>query len=122
MIGINVQVGKQQRSFAGWFVASAVWLDGDEYGVNLCERFGVVEPQHQVFLGSVVDIEDAEIQCLLPVRSAPPPSLESAGILDPWLLVEIISVKNQRLFFAVKDAAVALLVSPVRSTSYTSAT
>jgi len=61
MIGINVQVGKQQRSFAGWF----------EYGVNLCERFGVVEPQHPVFPGSVVDIEDVEIQCLLPVRSAP---------------------------------------------------
>jgi hypothetical protein len=80
MIGINVQVGKQQRSFAGWFVASAVWLDSDEYGVNLCERFGVVEPQHPGFLGSVVDIEDVEIQCLLPVRSAPPPSLESAGI------------------------------------------
>jgi hypothetical protein len=48
MIGINVQVGKQRRSFAGWFVASTVWLDSDEYGVNLCERFGVVEPQHPV--------------------------------------------------------------------------
>ena len=75
-----------------------------------------------MFLGSVVDIEDVEIQCLLPVRSGADPSLESAGIPDPWLLVEIISVKNQRLFFGVKDAAVGLLVSPVRSTSYTSAT
>jgi len=83
MIGINVQVGKQQRSFAGWFVASAVWLDSDEYDVNLCERFGVIEPQHPVFLGSVVDIEDVEIQCLLPVRSAPTQAWKVLAFLTP---------------------------------------
>jgi hypothetical protein len=48
MIGINVQVGKQQKSFAGWFCGCRRLLDSDEYGINLCERFGVVEPQRPV--------------------------------------------------------------------------
>ena len=83
MIGINVQVGKQQRSFAGWFVASAVWLDSDEYGVKLCERFGVVEPQHPVFLGSVVDIEDVEIQCLCQSGPRLPQAWKVLAFLTP---------------------------------------
>jgi hypothetical protein len=36
-----------------------------------------------VFLGSVVDIEDVEIQCLLPVRSAPPQAWKVLAFLTP---------------------------------------
>src|SRR5262245_25534529 len=109
MIGINVKISKQQRLVAARFVTPAVGFDGDKDGVDLRQCFGIVEPQHPTFLRSIVDIEDSEIECLLPVRSTPAPSLETARILYSRLLIEIVGIKDQRFPLGVEDAAVRLL-------------
>ena len=43
MIGIDVQISKQQRLVAG-LVTAAVGLDGDKYGINLRQGLSIVEP------------------------------------------------------------------------------
>ena len=41
MIWIDFEVREEKR-FIAWLVAAAVWFDGYEYAVDLCQGFGVI--------------------------------------------------------------------------------
>src|SRR5260370_3404479 len=99
MIWVDVEVRKQEGLVAG-LVTTAVWFDRYKNGINLPQRFGVVEPQHPTLLRIIVHIEDTEVERLLRVRPATAPSLEVAVILHPSRRVEVLGVKDQRLPFS----------------------
>src|ERR1019366_6733049 len=108
MIWVDSQVSKEQ-GFAAWLATSAVRLDRNEHGINLCQEFRVVQFQDPPLLCGIVLEEDTKGECLLPVRSAPAPYLKRAGILHVWLLIQVVGVEDERLPLRVKHAPVRLL-------------
>src|ERR1700720_1766133 len=108
MIRINFEVSKQE-GLTAWQVAPAVRFHCYEHGVNLFKRLGIVKLEYPAFLRCIVLIKDTEVQCLLFVRAASPPRLERADVLDSNLLIQIVSVKDQRLPFRIENAAIWFL-------------
>src|SRR6266850_3759857 len=108
MIRVHFQVGKEEWLSAG-LVASAVWFNRHEDGIDLFQLLRVIEFQYPSLLGSVVLIENAKTRSLLPVSAAAAPRLKCAGTLKPSLLVEIVRVENEGLSFGVEDAAIRFL-------------
>src|SRR5882724_4251467 len=105
MIGIYSKVGKEERFTTG-LGAAAVWFDRHEDPVDLSQRLGVVALHDPAFFGNTVFVEDAQVECLLPIGSAAAPGLKSGGILYAALLVQVVRVKDQRLPLRVEDSAV----------------
>ena len=66
MVGIHSEVREQKR-FAARLFASAARFDCHKNGVDLRQGLGVVELQNPTLLGSIVFVEDAQIQSLLEV-------------------------------------------------------
>src|SRR5712692_3772111 len=108
MIRVHFQVGKEEWLSAG-LVASAVWFNRHEDGIDLFQLLRVIEFQYPSLLGSVVLIENAKTRSLLPVSAAAAPRLKCAGTLKPSLLVEIVRVEDQRLSFGIEDPAIRFL-------------
>src|SRR5882724_10400846 len=105
MIRVDFQVGKEERLPTG-LVASAIWFDCHEDGIDLFQFLRIIEFQYPSFLGRVVFVEDAEACRLLSIETAAAPCLKCAGTLKPSLPVEIICVENERLSFGVEDPAI----------------
>src|SRR5882762_3479995 len=108
MIGIKTQVGEQERLGAG-LVASAVGFHGHEDRIDLLERLRVIEPQHPTLRGGTVGVEDTQVERLLAIGASPAPGLEATRALCASLLIEVVGVKDERLPFRIKHAAVGLL-------------
>ena len=75
MIRINSEIGEKER-LAARLLAAAIWFHGHKDGIDLGQGLGIVTLQDPALPGSVVLIENAEIERLLPVRSSPAPSLK----------------------------------------------
>src|SRR5690349_9664238 len=105
MIRSYLQVGEEE-GFSARSGASSTGLDSHKYRVDLLQLLGVIEFQHPAFLVGTVFVEDAEVGRLLPVLPSATPSLEGRGFLETSLLVEVISVENQRFAFRVEHASV----------------
>src|SRR6267142_3405315 len=112
MIRVNFQVGKEER-LPAWLVASAIWFDRHEDGIDLFELLRIIEFHYPSFLGRIVFVEDAKACRLLSIETAAAPCLKCAGTLKPSLLVEIIRVENERLSFGVEDPAIRFLRLPI---------
>src|ERR1700722_11490138 len=102
MVCSYFEVGKQQR-FSGGMFASAMRFDGDKNGVNLGECFFVIGLHHPAFLRGVILVENTKLRCLVPVGSSLSPRFKRACVLDPGVLVQIVSIKDERLSFGEKD-------------------
>jgi hypothetical protein len=112
MIRVYLQVGKEERLSAR-LMASAIWLDRYEDGIDLLQFFRIIEFHYPPLFGGVVLVEDAKAGSLLFVKTAAAPRLKGAGAFVFRLLVEIIGVENQRLSFGVEDPAIRFLRLPV---------
>src|ERR1700721_800611 len=108
MIWIDFEVSEQE-GLAPWQVAPAFRFHCYEHGVNLFKRLGIVKLEYPAFLRCIVLIKDTEVQGLLFVRAASPPRLERADVFDSNLLIQNVSVKNQRLPFRIENAAIWFL-------------
>src|SRR5690349_13552339 len=108
VVRIDFQRGEKQRS-AARLLTAALRLNGDENTVNLRQGLGIFKLQYPSRLGSVVLIEDSQIQRLLFVRSASAPCLERTCVPRPGLLVKIIGVENQGFPSGIEDTAVGFL-------------
>jgi hypothetical protein len=76
MIWIDLEVREEKRLIA-WLVAAAVGLDSYEYTINLCQGFGVITLQDPTLSGSVIFIENTQVDGLLSVGSSSARSLET---------------------------------------------
>src|SRR5580700_2441087 len=108
MVWIYTKVGKKQL-LATWMVASAVWFDRHEHGVNVFERLGIAGFQNPPFFADAVFVKDPETPSLLFVRPFSSPGLERARVLKTRLRVQIESIENQRLSLCVEHATVRLV-------------
>src|SRR5262249_2875676 len=104
MVGGHSEIG-EKKGLAARLTASAARFNGDEYGVNLCEGFGIFRLQDPTLFSRVVFIENAETDGLLEVRAATTPSLKRL-VSFAVLLIKVICIKDQRLFFRVEQATV----------------
>src|SRR5258707_917545 len=95
MIGIDFEVG-EKKSLVARLVAASVWLDGDEYTVNLCQGLGVVTLHNPALSGSVIFIENPQVDGLLSVGPSSAPSLKGSCLFHIRLLIQIVGIKNQR--------------------------
>src|SRR5216684_8201541 len=107
MVWIHAKVG-EKKLFPTRAVTPAVRLNRNEYGIDLIQRFWIVELQHPSFLADAVFVENPEVEGLCLVRPSPPPRLERTGVLQPRLLVQIVGVENERFPSCVEDAPVSL--------------
>src|SRR5258708_15105034 len=99
MIGL---IAKQrvQKWLAGWLVASASRLHGDEHGVDLRQLLGIIKAHHPSPVGFVVHIKYTQIhwRSRLSLRGfALAPDLERAGFPASWFPVQIKRLENDRV-------------------------
>ena len=85
MVGIDSEIG-EKKGFPARLVASAVRFYGHEDRVNLCQGFGIIEFQNPALLGSIVFVENAQIQRLLKVGATTSPCLKC--LWRAWLAVD----------------------------------
>ena len=50
-----------QKRFAGWLLAAAMGLNGNENSIDFGEMLGVVETKNPAAVGLAVHVEDAEV-------------------------------------------------------------
>src|SRR6202451_3263865 len=105
MIRVDSWGGEKERLATG-FVAAAVWLHRHEHAVDLRQRLGVFAFQDPAFPRGAVLVENTEVERLLPVGPASAPRLKRICLLRFRLLVEIISIEDQRLSPCVEDAPI----------------
>src|SRR5258708_32341018 len=108
MVGLDAKVGEEQ-GFATWMRAAAVRLHSHKHSVDLSKGLGIVGFQYPALLVGVVLVEDAEVDCLIPLWPSATPRLEAAAAWDPWLLIQILGVQNERFALGVEDAPKGLL-------------
>jgi hypothetical protein len=108
VIRVEVKICEQQR-LAAWLRATTLRLDRDKDSVNLGDRLCVVELQNPALLVRVIFVEEAQTDGVLPIGAAAAPGLESASLLDAGLLVEVVSVENERFVFGIEDPPEGLL-------------
>src|SRR6266404_224555 len=106
-------VSKQrvQEGLAGWLLTAATRLDGDKDCVNLCQPPWIVKSHHPPAIGFVIHVKNSQIgrRCLLALRRLfLAPYLERLGIHNPWLAIQIESIKDQRLALRVENSAEGL--------------
>src|SRR5258707_2271232 len=107
MIGL---IAKQrvQKWLAGWLVASASRLHGDEHGVDLRQLLGIIKAHHPSPVGFVVHIKYTQIHWrsrLSLRRFALSPDLERARVHDSWLPVQIKRIENERFSLGIENTA-----------------
>ena len=112
MIGTDAEVGEQQL-FTARMLAATVRLHGYEYRVDVCKRLCFTGLEHPTLLPEIVFVEHAEVERLLLVRSAAPPSLKGAGVLNSGLRIQIIGVEDQPLALGVKNPAIGFGRLPI---------
>src|ERR1700736_1274477 len=112
MVWIDFEVRKQQ-GLPAWSTAPAVRFHRYEDGIDLFQRLRIIKFECPAFLGCVVLVKDTEVQRLLSVGAASAPRLERAGVFHSRLLIQIISVEDERLPFRIENAPVGLLCRPI---------
>src|SRR5258707_9713338 len=105
MIRLHLEAGKQ-KWLPTWMLTAWLRLHCDEDSVDFGERLRIIELEHPTFLAHIVLIKDAKAPCLLRVHTVPSPHLERARILQPPSLIQVISVKNERLPFGIEQATI----------------
>src|SRR5260370_17518242 len=108
MIGIDPQRSEKELLADGG-VTPAVWFYIYKYRIDFFECLRVGGFQYPTLLAGVIHIEDAKIQGLFLVGTAPAPSLERTRVLESRLLVQIVGVKNQRFALRIEDAPIRLI-------------
>src|SRR5438093_11229793 len=94
-----------KKGFAGWLVAAAVRLDGDEDRIELSHLLRVVKAKDPAAIPLAVLIEDAEVDRRALRRFVSPPGLKR-GVLDTGLTIEIEGVEHERLALGIEDTTV----------------
>ena len=108
MIRVKSEV-REEQSIPARFRAAALGLDRNEDCVDLRNRLRIVEFQYPSFLVGIVLIEEAQADVVLLVCSTTTPCLKGAVFPDALLLVEIVSVEDERFVFGVEYAPEGLL-------------
>src|SRR5260370_42411739 len=108
LIGFDPQRREKELLSAG-VVAPAVWFYSYKYRIDFFECLRVGGFQYPTLLAGVIHIEDAKIQGLFLVGTAPAPSLERTRVLESRLLVQIVGVKNQRFALRIEHAPIRLI-------------
>src|SRR5581483_10489923 len=111
MIRSNSEISKEER-FAAWLFAPAVRLDGYKNGIDLGQSLGIIQLQNPALLGSIVLIEDAQIEGVFPIRAAAPPGLKGLSMLA-FLPIKIVSVEDQRLILRIEQATIGPARDPL---------
>lgn len=94
MIWIDFEVGEEKR-FIARLVAATVRLDSYEYTINLCQGFGVITLQDPTLSGSVIFIENTQVDGLLSVGSSSSPCLKCFRLSHLRLLIQIVGIEDQ---------------------------
>ena len=92
----------------------AAGLQSRKDGIDLVQHLGVVELQDPALLAQGILIEDPQVEGLLCVGAASAPGLEGS-VLGPGLLVEVVSIENQRLSLGIEDPAIGFLGCSIRT-------
>src|SRR5712664_2327806 len=108
MVGIDPQRSEKEL-LSAWVMAPAVWFYSHKHRIDFFECLRVGGFQYPTLLGGVIHIEDAKIQRLFLVGTAPAPGLKRARVLESRLLVQIVGVKNQRFALRIEDAPIRLI-------------
>lgn len=108
MIWIKLQVGKQQW-LSGGLRAAALGLNRDKNTIDLRNGHCIIELQHPALLIGIVLIEETQADGVLPVGTAATPGLKGTGLLDAGLLIQVVSIKDERLVLSVEHARKGLL-------------
>ena len=95
MVRVGTKV-REEKWLAARLVAASLGLNGHKHSLDLLKRLRIVRTYNPALLRDIVFVEDAQIQCLLPIRAEASPSLESAAIFQSRSFVKIISIENQR--------------------------
>src|ERR1700677_4776810 len=80
MVRIDTQIRKQ-KTLTARALATAVGLDRHKYGIDFCQRFGIVKLENPALLGNTVLIKYAQVKGLLFLAPPASPSLKAAGVL-----------------------------------------
>jgi hypothetical protein len=78
---------------------------GDDLGNGL----GIVRLQDPAFPDRVIHMEETQADGVLPVSPATSPGLKDAGLLDAGLLIEIVTIEDERFALGVEHAPEGLL-------------
>src|SRR5260370_5798828 len=108
MVRVEAEIREQQR-FATWLRTSTAGLHCDENRVDVRKSYRVVELQHPALLARVILIKDAQANIVLMVGSTAAPCLKGTGILYSGLLIEIISIKDERFVLRIEHSSESLL-------------
>jgi hypothetical protein len=103
---------REEEWLPAWLRAAALGLDRNEHRVDLGNGVGVVRLQHPAFLARVVLIKKSEANGVLPVGAPAAPGLKDASLLDAGLLIEIVSIEDERFVLGVENSAEGLLCIP----------
>jgi hypothetical protein len=87
-------------------------FDRGEDRVDLGNGLCVVRLQHPAFLVRVILIKEAQAYGVLPVGAAAAPGLKDPGLLDAGLLIQIVSIEDERFVLGVEHAPEGLLRIP----------
>jgi len=93
MIRVNPKIGKE-KWLACRLHAATFWLNRDKHSVNLLQLHRVINLHDPALVGCGILKENPEVKRIFTIGSAPSPYLESTGVLQTCLLVEIEAVKN----------------------------
>jgi hypothetical protein len=102
MIRLEAEIGKEQPLATG-MVAASVRLNGHEDGVDVGEEFGIIALKHPMLFCRIIRVQDPEVYGMSGVLALPSPSLKGGGFADAGLLIEIVSIKDQRFTLRVED-------------------
>src|SRR4051794_35890517 len=108
MVRRHPQVREQKR-LAARLYALSIQLNSHEYRIDLRKHLRIIGLQDPALLVYVVLIEDAKVAVMLGIVASTSPRLEGTGALHAWLLVEIVSVKDEGFALGVEDAPKRLL-------------
>src|ERR1700722_675372 len=109
MVGRDHPQGSKEQLFSAGFLAAAVRFDGHEYGVDLGERFRIVELEYPAVVGRAIEIKDSHVQRTLVGHSVSSPRLKNTRVAQVRLLIQVESVKYQRFSCRVEYATVGFL-------------
>jgi hypothetical protein len=89
---VKSEIGKKKR-LATRLVAASRLLHCHKYGIHLGKRFGVIAFQDPTLLGGTVLEENAEVDRLRLIWTAPPSGLECDRLLYLGLMVRVVCIK-----------------------------
>src|SRR5258708_2582536 len=111
MVRVEAEICEQQR-LPTWLRTSTTGFHCDENRIDLRKGCSIVELQHPALLAGVILIQKTQTHVMLVVGSTTAPCLKGGGILYAGLLVEIISIEDERFVLRIKHSPEGLLCIP----------